>query len=52
MARLVWIQVRLMQAILADPTVADIVFSSKYSATDANLSVSGLTNYPPRTGIV
>ena len=37
-------------AILADPTVADIVFSSKYSATDANLSVSGLTNYPPEPG--
>ncbi|MDA8636073.1 flagellar filament capping protein FliD [Rhodobacteraceae bacterium] len=38
------------QAVLADPTVADIVFSSKYSATDANLSVSGLTNYPPEAG--
>ena len=37
-------------AILADPTVADIVFSSKYSATDANLSVTGLTNYPPEPG--
>jgi flagellar hook-associated protein 2 len=37
-------------AILADPTVADIVFSSKYSATDPNLSVSGLTNYPPEPG--
>jgi len=37
-------------AILADPTVADIVFSSKYSATDANLSVSGSTNYPPEPG--
>ena len=30
--------------------MADIVFSSKYSATDANLSVSGLTNYPPEPG--
>ena len=38
------------KAVLADPTVADIVFSSKYSATDANLSVSGLTNYPPEPG--
>ena len=37
-------------AILADPTVADIVFSSKYSATDANLSVTGLINYPPEPG--
>ena len=38
------------KAVLADPTVADIIFSSKYSATDANLSVSGLTNYPPEPG--
>ena len=37
-------------AIAADPTLADIVFASKYSTTSANITANGSANYPPQPG--
>jgi flagellar hook-associated protein 2 len=37
-------------AIAADPGLADIVFSSKYSTTSPNTTVTGSTSYPPKAG--
>ena len=37
-------------AIVADPGLADIVFSSKYSTTSPNTTVTGSTSYPPKAG--
>ncbi len=37
-------------AIAADPSLSDIVFSSKYSTTSSNTTVTGSTNYPPKAG--
>ena len=37
-------------AIAADPTLGDIVFSSKYSTTSPNTTVTGSTSYPPKAG--
>ena len=37
-------------AIVAEPSLADIVFASKYSTTSANLSATGSENYPPEPG--
>ena len=37
-------------AIVADPSLADIVFASKYSTTSANLTATGSANYPPQPG--
>lgn len=37
-------------AIVADPGLVDIVFSSKYSTTSPNTTVTGSTSYPPKAG--
>jgi len=37
-------------AIAADPSLSDIVFSSKYSTTSSNTTVTGSTNFPPKAG--
>ena len=37
-------------AISADPSLTDIVFSSKYSTTDANITATGSASYPPTAG--
>ena len=37
-------------AIAADPSLSDIVFSSKYSTTSSNTTVTGSKNYPPKAG--
>ena len=37
-------------AIVAEPSLADIVFASKYSTTSANLFATGSENYPPEPG--
>ena len=37
-------------AIAADPSLSEIVFSSKYSTTSSNTTVTGSTNYPPKAG--
>ncbi|XAT60072.1 flagellar filament capping protein FliD [Rhodobacteraceae bacterium Araon29] len=37
-------------AITADPSLADIVFASKYSSTSSNATVTGSTTFPPKAG--
>ena len=37
-------------AIAADPTLANIVFASKYSTTNANITATGSVNVPPTPG--
>ena len=37
-------------AIAADPTLANIVFASKYSTTNANITATGSVNFPPTSG--
>ena len=37
-------------AIAADPTLANIVFASKYSTTNANITATGSVNFPPTPG--
>ena len=36
--------------IAADPSLADIVFASKYQTTNANITATGSANYPPTAG--
>ncbi|MFL2785055.1 MAG: flagellar filament capping protein FliD [Paracoccaceae bacterium] len=37
-------------AIAADPSLTDIVFASKYSTTNANITATGSASYPPTAG--
>ena len=37
-------------AITANPDILDVVFSSKYSSSIANLTASGISAYPPEAG--